>query len=283
MTIAHELDHALEDQAIGLDEDAGGPAATPASPTRRSSRDARRAVMFDYLDRHFKSDVALGGLLGGSFAAAGTGDLPPFIVAELHVPVRRGQQFVAELLRRAGGRWTLVDLAERTRPPASTEQILHPEKWIAVEVPERGAPAGLGRRLGAGYERLAAGAFGEWQTGQLLALGGGAAARGRGGLGRRPLRALAPRRDGPCDDALRRPRRARAALALGHRARRRGVRRGAARDAARGGLDGEPAGTGPLARRDGGRAALEPGPRRRRSCSRPTRRPPTGSSADGWA
>ena len=184
MVIAHELTHALDDQAIGIDVEAtdgsdDGPAAYQALVEGVATE-----VMYDYLDRHFARDVAFGGLLGGAFAGTGTGELPPFVVAGLTFPYVTGQAFVADLMRRAGGRWTLVDLAERDRPPVSTEQVMHPEKWIRVEVPDDPALGDLGARLGPGYRRLTAGTFGEWQTAQWLGLAGGdrgPAAAGWGG------------------------------------------------------------------------------------------------------
>jgi hypothetical protein len=133
-------------------------------------------VMYDYLGRYFKTDVALGGLLGGALGSPSTGDLPPFVVQGLLFPYTGGQQFVTALRAKAGGRWTLVDLAERSRPPVSTEQVLHPDKWLAVEVPD---PVPTPPAPGRGWTRVTRGTFGEWQTGQLVH--NGRAAEGWGG------------------------------------------------------------------------------------------------------
>jgi hypothetical protein len=184
MVIAHELDHALEDQTIGLKTKLSDESDDGGLAYKALAEGSATEVMYDYLSRHFSSDVALGGLLGGSLSGSDTGGLPRFIVDGLVFPYVQGQRFVAFLLRTAGRRWTLVDLAERVRPPASTEQVLHPEKWIAVEVPDHVALPDLGARLGPGWTRLTAGTFGEWQTGELLSSGGqpsGRAAAGWGG------------------------------------------------------------------------------------------------------
>jgi hypothetical protein len=184
MVIAHELTHALDDQAIGIDVGATDGTDDAPSAYQALVEGVATEVMYDYLDRFFARDVAFGGLLGGAFAGTGTGDLPPFVVAGLTFPYVTGQAFVGDLLRRAGGRWTLVDLAERSRPPVSTEQVMHPEKWIRVEVPDDPPLRGLGARLGPAYRRLTGGTFGEWQTQQWLARAGGnraAAAAGWGG------------------------------------------------------------------------------------------------------
>lgn len=181
MVIAHELTHALEDQAIGIDLAASERSDDAGYAYTALVEGTATDVMYAYLGRHFKPEFALGGLLGGSLASgSGTGELPPFVLQGLLFPYQAGQPFVEELYRRGGRSWTLVDLAERTRPPTTTEQILHPDKWIDAEatLPVRlGAP-------GAGWHRLTGGTFGEWQTGQLLALAGRAdpdAAAGWGG------------------------------------------------------------------------------------------------------
>jgi hypothetical protein len=173
--IAHELTHALEDQAVGLDLEAAEATDDRGYAYKALVEGTATEVMFDYLNRHFRADVALGGLLGSTFAGTGTEGLPPFVTAGLLFPYTAGQRFVADLVRRAGGDWTLVDLAERTRPPTTTEQILHPQKWIDAEA---ALPVAL-PSPGPGWRRVTDGTFGEWQTGQLL--GSPGAAQGWGG------------------------------------------------------------------------------------------------------
>lgn len=188
MAIAHELDHALEDQAIGLDLAASERSDDAGYAYRALVEGTATAVMYAYVGRHFDSGVALGGLVGGAFGGTGTEGLPDFVVAGLVFPYLAGQRFVGDLYRRAGNRWTLVDLAERTRPPQTTEQILHPQKWIDAE-PALGVRTP--RAPGRGWRRLTAGTFGEWQTGRLV--GQPRAAQGWGG-DRYALYARGPRR-----------------------------------------------------------------------------------------
>ncbi len=180
IVIAHELVHALEDQRIEFDLEAAEASDDGGYAYRALLEGTATEVMYGYLGRHFDSEVALGGLLGASFSAGGTGELPPFVLAGLLFPYQEGQTFVSELYRRGGNGWTLVDLAGKVRPPVSTEQILHPQKWIAAEVPDPVRVPSPGR----GWRRLTGGTFGEWQTGQLLAVSGRAhpdAAKGWGG------------------------------------------------------------------------------------------------------
>jgi hypothetical protein len=129
--------------------------------------------MYAYVGEHFTAEETLGGLLSSAFDD--TGDLPPFIQAQLLFAYLAGEQFVSELLRRGG--WKLVDTAYEVRPPASTEQILHPEAYFDADEPK---PVRIPRVLGAGWERVLAGTWGELQTRELLG-GASRAAAGWGG------------------------------------------------------------------------------------------------------
>src|SRR4051794_29695339 len=160
ITLAHELTHALEDQRFKLDlesssSDDGGLANLALV------EGSATAVMFTYAERHFTSEQTLGGLF--SSLGQDTGDLPPFIEAQLVFPYVQGQEFIKQLY--AAGGWGVVDAAYRFRPPASTEQILHPDKYLAVELPDK---VRLHATPGAGWRRVVGGTWGEWATGELL-------------------------------------------------------------------------------------------------------------------
>ena len=154
MVLAHELTHALEDQRYGLGlEDQGG--SDDAALARLALVEGSASdLMYAYARRHFTAEETLGGVLGSAFAP--TGSLPAFLQAQLVFPYTGGAEFIGALRERAGGRWTLVDLAERSRPPASTEQVMHPEKWVRVEPPVR-VRVRAGEALGDGWERASAG------------------------------------------------------------------------------------------------------------------------------
>jgi hypothetical protein len=176
MVLAHELTHALEDQRFGL-------------PTEKAATDDRTlaaaalhegtatALMYEYVREHFSAEETLGGLLGSAFQD--TGDLPPFLEAQVVFPYVAGERFVSDLRRRAGGRWALVDTALRLRPPSSTEQVLHPGAYFGADEP-RPVRLRVGAVLGAGWERAQAGTWGELQTRELLG-GAASAAAGWGG------------------------------------------------------------------------------------------------------
>ena len=177
ITLAHELTHALEDQRFGLDlEDTSG--SDDAALARLALVEgSATAVMLTYGERHFSADQSIAGL----FASLGqdTGDLPPFIEAQLVFPYLGGQAFVQRLFATGNNSWKVLNAADRFRPPASSEQVLHPDKYLAVEQPLK-VRLEVGRGLGeGGWRRTAAGTWGEWATGELL--GDPASAEGWGG------------------------------------------------------------------------------------------------------
>jgi hypothetical protein len=174
MVLSHELTHALEDQRFGLDLDDG--AGDDAALARLALVEGTATdVMQQYLLRYVGAEKALSGLLGSAFQTGP--DLPKFLENQLVWPYIGGMQFVQSLRKTAGGKWTLVDLADRVRVPDSTEQVMHPEKWIAVEKP---LPVRLDVKLHDDWRKVASGTFGEWQTRELLG-GDDAAAAGWGG------------------------------------------------------------------------------------------------------
>jgi hypothetical protein len=172
VTLAHELTHALEDQRFGLSDSSGDD--DRALARLGLVEGSATVVMEQYLLRYFGPDRALAGLLGSGLDSGPR--LPRFLQDQLLFPYLGGMRFVQALLDRAGGRWTLVDLADRVRPPDSTEQVLHPDKWIRIETPR---PVRLAPRLGPGWRRTVAGTSGEWATRELL--GDARAAAGWGG------------------------------------------------------------------------------------------------------
>jgi hypothetical protein len=172
--LAHELTHALEDQVfrLRLDDATGGDDAALAYLALVEG--TATALMFEYASQHLSGEELLSGLLASAFAPPL--DIPPFLQAQLLFPYEAGHAFAQEVHRAAGGRWTLLDAALRLRPPVSTEQVLHPDKYLAFEEPER-VRVRARAALGEGWRRIAAGSLGEWQTMQLLRRAGVAGAR----------------------------------------------------------------------------------------------------------
>jgi len=94
---------------------------------------------------------------------------PPYVSQDLNFPYDAGLKFVEYLY--GHGNWAAVDKAY-ARLPDSTEQILHPEKYLAGEKPIEVAAPPLTETLGAGWRMIDDNELGEWTT--YLILGSGA-------------------------------------------------------------------------------------------------------------
>jgi hypothetical protein len=99
---------------------------------------------------------------------------PPFIVSDVAFRGESGRTFV-EALYEDGG-WAAVNNAYEDLP-ASTEQILHPEKFVAGEKPIEVTPVPVPKAFGSGWQIIADEALGEWRTVKLLSAGVDEAAR----------------------------------------------------------------------------------------------------------
>ncbi len=90
---------------------------------------------------------------------------PPIIRETFEFPYVYGLQFV-EYLQEKG--WKTVDPAF-AKPPQSTEQILHPEKYLSEDEPQMIALPPLTDTLGAGWHLVEVETLGEFQTRLYLA------------------------------------------------------------------------------------------------------------------
>jgi hypothetical protein len=111
------------------------------------------------------------------------GDTPPFLVESLLFPYTEGLAFIAAL--RASGGWERVNGAFG-RLPASTEEILHPAKYVAGDDPPVEVPKDRFDRAEGIGKVLSTNVFGEFGiramlTGPLTAEEAAAAASGWGG------------------------------------------------------------------------------------------------------
>lgn len=151
MLMAHEITHALQDQHFGLEKwmDAVKGNGDAAAARQALVEGDGVALMIEYLlaeqglgapwdhDDMVKmmtatmdSAAAGGGSEPGGELLAGA---PLAIREEMIFPYKAGVGFVAALRR--GQTWGKVDAAF-ARPPASTEQILHPALYFAGERPD---------------------------------------------------------------------------------------------------------------------------------------------------
>ena len=192
VTFAHEFTHALQDQDFGLkgiQTDAIGQGDRSLAHLALLEGDAS-LLMTQWLSGHL--DLAgIAEILAGDPAAQAQLDAtPPVLKDALLFPYLQGLSFVQSIWAQSG--WASVDRVF-ARLPASTEQILHPEKYAANEQPVA-VPldaAAIATRLGGGWTATPADTLGEFQIGSWLkargvtGAGGGvsgdAAAAGWGG------------------------------------------------------------------------------------------------------
>jgi hypothetical protein len=161
ITLAHELTHALEDQHFDLHHDEG---LDDARTARTALVEGTATVaMVDYSVRYLTKGRARRGDLLDQLALVdlieSSSGLPPYLQRSLTFPYASGARFVDAI-----GTWTPADHALAGAGPVSTEQILHPGKYLSHEPPLRvrlGPP-------GHGWSRAAAGSVGEFDTGELI-------------------------------------------------------------------------------------------------------------------
>lgn len=137
VTYAHEYTHSLQDQHYNLTalfERAQGNADYDIALRALVEGDATLTMGLYARDHLSAMDIAsyqleqfqsidLSGLTFGS---------GPLVESATYFPYREGASFVATLYERGG--WPAVDQAF-ARPPRSSEQVLHPERYIAGDAP----------------------------------------------------------------------------------------------------------------------------------------------------
>jgi hypothetical protein len=99
---------------------------------------------------------------------------PSFVERDVAFRSEQGRQFVEALYQRGG--WAAVNAAYENLP-VSTEQILHPEKFVEGEKPIEVAAVPLPEAFDSDWQIIADEALGEWRTYQLLSQGVDGAAR----------------------------------------------------------------------------------------------------------
>ncbi len=142
MVITHELDHALQDQTYDLNkfEDLPDSEGDAALARQALVEGDAVALMIELMLAHKQiaapwNDPAVARELERAMELPSDDllDKAPLAVREaLLFPYRAGFTFVAALRRKQP--WSAVDGAFK-RPPRSTEQILHPAKYQAEELP----------------------------------------------------------------------------------------------------------------------------------------------------
>lgn len=92
--------------------------------------------------------------------------IPPFLLDNMMFPYTEGSEFVQDMYRKYG--WKGISKAFHN-PPASTEQVLHPEKYINRDEPQEiRLPNGLKKVLGEKTKELTKNTLGEYSIRILL-------------------------------------------------------------------------------------------------------------------
>ena len=169
--LSHELTHAVTDQHFDLTR-----ADRLAEATAREDElaaysalvegDASLAMQRYLTERLTPREQADAGLAAASDRTPRRDAAPAVIRESMLFPYQEGLRFVRTLYQRGG--WAAVDRAYRD-PPTSTEQLLHPERYLtnrdqpqAVTVPDVSA------RLGGGWRSGVEVSFGELDARLLL-------------------------------------------------------------------------------------------------------------------
>ena len=164
VTYAHEIVHALQDQSFDLDagaldrEDIADDESLAIAALIEG--DASFTEVLYIIDRPELLDAYLAEIENPEMDTSVLDSVPPIISETLLFPYERGYTFV-EALHNEGG-WAAVDAAYAD-PPASTEQILHPEKYLADEQPIAVDVNDFSGSLGDGWKKWDTNTFGEYQ------------------------------------------------------------------------------------------------------------------------
>jgi hypothetical protein len=169
-TMSHEYTHALQDQNYDLNkltpEDSHDADRNEAA-TSLIEGDAVLSSTYWALQYMSKSD--LGEIVNGSgeLSSSVLDSAPQYIQKSLLFPYDQGLNFVTSLYGQ--GQFDAVDAAFAD-PPTSTEQILHPEKYLAAnrDNPQPVTLPDLTGALGAGWAQQDTDTLGEFDLNELL-------------------------------------------------------------------------------------------------------------------
>lgn len=177
VTFAHEFDHALQDQnfglkGLGIDQIGQG----DESLARLSLAEGDATLLMSYWALRNLTPTQIGDLAKVDPQSQATLDAMPEILRDtLLFPYTSGLAFVQGFFAKGG--WSAVD-AVYARPPDSTEQVLHPDRYAAGEksVAVSVDGAGLAAKMGAGWSVAETDTLGEFQLRSWLGARGLAAA-----------------------------------------------------------------------------------------------------------
>jgi hypothetical protein len=164
ITYAHEFTHAMQDaafdtgaahEAVAEDDD--------AALARLALEEGDGTVaMFQWAFANLAPDK-LGGI--GATPLPDMSSIPDWMVKQLEFPYLAGSTWVAGLW--SSGGWDAVNAAY-DQPPASTEQVLHPEKYVSGERPADVPDPDAATVMGSGWTTVESSTVGEAMLGIWL-------------------------------------------------------------------------------------------------------------------
>jgi hypothetical protein len=177
--IAHELTHALQDQHFNLKRFEKWPKGDSDAETAAHALAEGEAtiVMFqyDFSEKGIPFDVTKLPSLTDLLLSEGVdtddkkfpvlSNAPTVLKEGLQFPYFYGAGFVQAIMKKGG--WSRVNEAYQTLP-ASTEQVLHPDKFLAKESPVKIELADLSATLGRDWKRIDSDINGEFGFQLLL-------------------------------------------------------------------------------------------------------------------
>ncbi len=174
VVMAHELTHALQDQHFHVDPwlDAAKPNDDAELARDAVLEGSALAAMLDYLLRGQSKSVRE---LGDMDAASLMGDMdkspelakaPPFLRDELLFPYVAGTTFTQHVLRTSTGWADFHKVFEH--PPASTQQILHPDLYLSGYTPKPVTLPDFNGLVSADFKKLDENLLGEFGVKEIL-------------------------------------------------------------------------------------------------------------------
>src|SRR5438876_1493169 len=171
--MAHELTHALEDQYFRIEE---WSKAVHTNGDATLARDAvlegsAMAAMVDYMlrgtGRSLKDLPAFDPsmMMGDLASSPKLEQAPPFIKDTLMFPYLSGLNFTASAIRNVG--WGALSTLF-TKPPLSTQQILHPALYKSGKVPRAVSVPSFEKSVGSDWAKLEDDTMGEFGWREIL-------------------------------------------------------------------------------------------------------------------
>ncbi|MCY4107958.1 MAG: hypothetical protein OXG11_02900 [Chloroflexi bacterium] len=172
-TLAHEYVHALQDQEFDLDaiDESIGEENHDALLAFRALVEGDATLAAAQYTRATLSLEELGDLTASGDSSGDALDSASRALRYLlRFPYGTGPQYVLSLIQRGGWSWSVVNEAY-VRLPASTEQVMHPEKYVAAEAPLEVDLPNLEAVLSPGWQEVRRNVTGEFFTSVLLGSG----------------------------------------------------------------------------------------------------------------